>query len=719
MNSARLLHIHLAAPGPGPAGALETVRAAWDDPDPALARLGAASGEALAVALLLGRARRAPGREPPFVLAVGDAVRRGLATASRATVAARAPLSGLFADGQVGGDLGRRLAAITDGLVLEGRAPAGSFLVLEEDGSAHLVSPPWAPAAAPAERIAAAAAALGPGASLVVGPAAEAGLSAANLASGSPTSFVGRGGLGAALWRRGLVGLLVRAEPVPELRGGGLLATLSSSPRLRSRAEGGTLELLHAFAARGDLEGLDGAGGARLAREARERGRERHGCRGCPTPCGWVFESRGGERQGARFNAVQALGGGLGLARFEDSLALLGRCDRLGIDAREAGALLELALRARERGLLPGPAARGDVEALLALLEALVRDPRAAAGAEALASSLGLEAPGPRVRAQAVRAESSLASLLGQCASARGADPMRSASHVLLDGGGREALARLVAPLALPPGAEDPLDPAGKGRLVAWTEALSAAVDATGFCAFSAGALLADGLVDLDQLAAWILPAGWGGEGAPGRRLLALGASIALAARELEQHLGAPPDVDRPAWARQRLDRPGMLGEYRLLRGLDGEGRPRPAALAALGSEDLLVLGERALGVRAPARGEGPAPAAERARGEAPAARIVRGAGRRGVVLLRAVGSLGDALAELAAGDEPRLELDLPAPLREVLEALVRRLPAAGPWLGSGGRSSALAYRAGRRLSPGDAVHDGDRLDLVVAIGGG
>ena len=40
----------------------------------------------------------------------GDGVRRGLPTAARATLASRAPLTGLLGDGQVGSDLGRRLA---------------------------------------------------------------------------------------------------------------------------------------------------------------------------------------------------------------------------------------------------------------------------------------------------------------------------------------------------------------------------------------------------------------------------------------------------------------------------------------------------------------------------------------------------------------------------------------------------------------------------------
>ena len=379
----RLLLVDLACPVSGRAGAVRSVATAWDEPDPALRRLGAASGEALAVAVLLARARAE--RELPFVLAVGDAVRRGLPTAARTTIAARAPLSGLFADGQVGGDLGRRLARIADAVVLEGRAPSRSVLVLEPDGRAELCPAPWASDASPAERITAALAALGPGAALVTGPAGDAGVAFANLASGRPTSFVGRGGLGAALAERNLAGIFVRAEPLEDAandaRRAELVAALTRSPRLRARADGGTLELFHAFAARGDGVAEDGA---RVSNEARAAGRERHGCRGCPTPCGWTFETDAGARQGARFNAVQALGGALGLEHFDDTLELLARCDALGIDAREAGAVLELWVRAARSASPP----RGDRAALLALLDDIATDDDAARGAEALAKKL-------------------------------------------------------------------------------------------------------------------------------------------------------------------------------------------------------------------------------------------------------------------------------------------------------------------------------------------
>ena len=145
-----------------------------------------------------------------------------------------------------------------------------------------------------------------------------------------------------------------------------------------------------------------------------------------------------------------------------------------------------------------------------------------------------------------------------------------------------------------------------------------------------------------------------------------------------------------------------MLGEYRTLRGLDGEGRVAPEARGKIGSLDLLSW---ALGRLGSERGR-PAPAAP---GE------TRAIGR---VELRAAGSLGEALgSSLQAG--ARLELELPVPLGSLLVDLARARPELAPWIRPDGDGAFSIYRERRRLGRGDWVRDGDVLDLVVAIGGG
>src|SRR6185295_17435845 len=125
------------------------------EPPPGAARswstLASWGGSALGLACLQAHARRAPRGPQPFVIAVGEAVRAQLPPAARAAVLARAPLSGLFAEGHVGGELGARLARVADALVLAGRTSLpGAVLVVEEDGRCRLEERPALRGATPA-----------------------------------------------------------------------------------------------------------------------------------------------------------------------------------------------------------------------------------------------------------------------------------------------------------------------------------------------------------------------------------------------------------------------------------------------------------------------------------------------------------------------------------------------------------------------------------------
>jgi aldehyde:ferredoxin oxidoreductase len=670
--------------------------------DEALVRVASWSGLGLALAVLEQRARRDPAAAVPLVLAVGECVRRGVPTAARASVVSRAPLTGRLADGQVGGDLGRRLATLADALELSGatRVP-GAVLVLDADGGALLVSRPELVGATPRTTHARLREAHGECAVLCVGPGGERALPFASLvASGTVEHFVGRGGLGAVLGRLGLKALVVAAPPVPAASDHELVTALTSSPRLEGRAAGGTLELFDSFAARGALDPRARAVSGELA-GAREA---RHGCAGCPTPCGWVLRGPQGRGQGARFGATWSLGLRLGLPHAEDALALLARCDDAGLDAKEVGAGLGLLRAARERGRLPGgavPDARAACERWIdELLGDVGEGARMGRGARALAVELGLEELLDEHASGPARAQDDLAVALGATVGVRGPDPMRTFPFLLHDLGDGGELARLVAPLSLPAGASDPRDPAGKGRLVWWHENLSAALDATGFCSFSAAALLADGVLDLERLARWIEPSALAaeGQGDSAARLLAMGEALLHLARRLDERWrGGRPAL--PPGAAARVAAPGLLDEYAALRGLDAAGR-----LTAAARERFDACRPVADPAALPAPRSAPAHPARRA--PAP-----RGAGR---VRLRASGSLAQAL-----GGELELELALPAPLVEVLASAAAARPAARDALLRDDRPRVAVYRGGARLAAGDEVRSGDRLEVVLVISGG
>ncbi len=683
----------------------------WTSSDEVEERIGRLGGSSLATALLHRQARLAPGAEPGFVVAIGSAVRAGLPTAARATIASRAPLAGAYADGQVGSDLGRRLASVCDAIFLSGRTElAGAVLHVGGDGATQVIAIEELRDATPARIAAVATERFGECAILRVGRSARAGVRFASLIAGtSPPSLVGRGGLGNAFAQTGLVALVVSAPRLQPSADGEQRAAIDrlllSSPRLELRAEGGTLELAQARAMRGELTGRGGSVPV-TQDEAKEWSQQvdaskktRHGCAGCPTPCGYVFENAAGERQSARFSVFDALGWNLGLKEPAQALSLLRLCDEWGIDAKETGAILAALARSRSAELF------GDLEGLRALLEQVASGglPEALRGVHELERALGIvtaESPGI-----AERSETNLAVRLGARVACRGAEPMRT-HPFLVDGSvhGRK-LESLFAPFALPQGSADPLDPCGKGRLVWWHENLTAAVDASGFCAFSAGSLLADGVATLDELALAVAPtlAHFDREAnttSPGLAWPAAGAATLLLVRELnrlwlrsERASGAT--TDEPIFAN-----PGMVPEYATWRGLDPAGFPRSDWRERVGSPALLEFGQP-LSLAAAETTE----RFEPARVVAPKA--------AGSVRIRAFGSLGARI-----GGEP-IHFNLPCELRFLIEDLARDVPDAARSLMLDGEILPAAYRAGERLRASDLVYDGDVVDLILVTAGG
>jgi len=676
-NQPRVLDVDLASGG---AWSVEP----WSARSPAARRLASWGGGGLGIALL---GESDPG-SVPLVLSVGECVVRGVPTAARVSVASRSPLSGTLSEGLVGSDFGRRLASVADALRIQGRASlADAVLVIEADGTARIVAAPLTRGRSSSETHALLEAQLGPCATLSIGPLGERGARIASLAAcssstagGGPPHFVGRGGLGAVLAGHGLKAIAVRAQATPAVRESELTRALTRSPRLEARARGGTLELAHALAARGDLgDSNSSAQDARTFAQGADLARDhQHGCVGCPTPCGWVFKRSSFPGQAARFGASHALSLQLGFSDFDAALGLLARCDELGIDAKEVGAGLALLAELE-------PGARGHPEVFAGWLDEAARGEGPAAalvdGVHALGAQRGAHAT--TVRRSSVRPDKNLASLLGQCVSPRGTDPMRAFPFLAAESAGLEALRELCAPLDLPEGSEDPFSPVGKGRLVGWHEDLVLALDLTGFCAFSACALLTDRLASLDALALWLAPRALAAEAefmdAPGRALLAAGADIARAQRELNQRWGWKQADDVPGWAAGRLAVAGMEPEYRAYR-RDPSGFERDPAAATIPS----------------------------ARDVAPTTFA------RGKVHLSAFGSLGEAL-----GAGCSVELDLPAPAVDVLRSAALQFPDAAATLLRDGAPVPALYRAGARIDPRDFVQAGETLDLLLVVGGG
>jgi aldehyde:ferredoxin oxidoreductase len=635
-----------AAWGPAPLGG------PWD-----WSALMGAGGAATAVALLAWAEQQHPGA-PCFALAVGPAVRAGLPTAARAHVAARAPLTGRLSEGLVGGELGLRLASFADGLLLTGRIPARDRvlrLLAPADGAgprAVLAELPVRDGSRTSDILDAARSLAGPGALLAAGPAADRGVRFANLANESdPPSFVGRGGLGLALAELGVKAVHVGAEPVAAAGDPEWTTRLARSPRLIQRGAQGSIELFEALAARGVAASVG------AARDDMQRHR---GCRGCPTPCGWVFERGERPAAGAHFAALAPFGELLDLREREEQRAVLEACDRVGVDAKESARVL------RALGIV------GDASACVSEIERWGRASAeelagVARGADALANARGVPLPDLSARAEPIQR-------LAVRTSGGASDPMRSFPF-LVDGTANALALGLLSSWGFEPSALDPSSFEAKPQLLAWHERVVAAVDTAGFCAFSAGALLADGLATLDELIARLFDCRTAGprNAAEG---LALGDAVCRARGLLdtgrEPLPGDDPELEAAWMAYGAWCASGAL--------LEGGAQPVRADAAEQSS---------ALPESVPGR-----------------------------LRVHSSGPLGVALGELEA-----LDLPLPATLDDVLAELVRRRPAARPFLAGAGGSAAAAHvsRAGRsrRLVPGEPLLDGDELWLVVALPGG
>lgn len=673
-------------------GSLVAFRSDWRE----LEQVASWGGSALAWALQVDALRS--GREAVFVLAVGAAVRRGVPTAARVTVCGRGAHTGRIAEGAVGGSLGRRLATVADALVLRGRSPelghsreagrsSGPGRVLVVGGQGEVRWEAGLGAASVAEALERLAEVHPDAARLAVGPAAVRGVSFANLAVGAaPPSFVGRGGLGATLAGLGVEAIVVEAGEVePDASAREWVELLADSPRLRERAAGGSMERAHEASLGEDADGR--ALGSALAEVGEAAGVGVRGCAGCPTPCGWVFETSGGGLTAGRFNALDSLGRALGLERPAEALEILAACDRVGVDAKEVGAALEVWARGRALGLCEDGPRMGVVEDYTRAIADLGRGAgmgwALAAGAEGLAARLGLAAR--TARGEAARPRHGLGGALALEVGARGAEPMRTFAFLLEGGVPLVRAQRIVAPLKLSKRGMDPGDGSEKGRLVWWHENFVAGIDSTGFCAFSAAGVLADGVMELEELAGALL------ERSPGRaaadELLGRGASLCLLAREVSGLEGAV----RPR-AEELAD---PWEEYRALRGLDAEGVVLAEVAACVGGAEVLRWDRAEESGSAVTRG-----------GEA--------AGGRGVVSFTGVGEVGRAL-----GGRVELELEFPIRLGAALGVLTRGREELRVLLFVKEEAIATGMRAGERVDLEDELADGDQVDLVMAVGGG
>jgi len=545
-----------------------------------------------------------PGADPlgpaaPLAFVFSPLVGTPLTTSAKFAVVAKSPLTGMLTDALASSQfaIAGKLTG-HDAIVIDGRAPEFSVLLVDGDGSrlvsaAHLAGLP----AADTDRQLRGE--LGRGWRVAaIGPAGEAGIRYATISHDG--RHAGRGGLGAVMGAKNLKAIAVRAagkvataDPAAVLAAARDLRERSFGPATAKYRELGTLANLLAFNAISALptrnfQAAAFEGAADLAEQhAGEvtgmRRVARSSCASCTIGCEHIYRVGRGKKARVEYENVFALGPMCGVSDPGAVLAASARCDDLGLDTISAGGTIAWAMECAERGLIDAPWLRfGDPAALLRVLDEIggrgtplgsllaegSRRASQAVGAGSASFALhvkGLEMPGYEPRTLHSMA-------LGLAVNARGADHNRSGAYEAdlsgdldrLDGGDAHVAAAVE------------------------TEDRAAVMDSLILCKFLRG-------VFTDPFAEWagLLSAVTGWEVAAGE-LRATAARIVMAKRVYNIREGWRPEDD---WLPERLlnepltlpsgrvaaltaDRlRAMIGSYYKMRGLGPDGRPDPATV--------------------------------------------------------------------------------------------------------------------------------------------
>lgn len=333
---------------------------------------------------------------------------------TRYAAVTKSPLTGGFLDSYAGGEFPARLAGTRPGclgLLVTGRADEPVTLRVTPDECAVVAADDLV--GADAEAVAAA---FPDAAVACVGPAGEAGVAYATIASDGGDHHAGRGGAGAVMFAKNLKAVVVRGDP-PEPTGDlarlhdRYAATYRDHDTGRWLAAGGTIESLDfaeetgLLAARGWQEsGFDGSEAIGIeAAEAAAISRE-HPDGDHPGGFRVPDDDGGTVPRGA---VPMTLGAGLGIDDFEAVARLGGICDRLGMDVISAGNAVAWAIRADEAGHVEADLSFGDVDGAVALLERIASraDPLADALADGVAAAAETHGGGglvPTVKSMAV-----------------------------------------------------------------------------------------------------------------------------------------------------------------------------------------------------------------------------------------------------------------------------------------------------------------------------
>jgi len=321
----------------------------------------------------------------------------GVPSASKLSVCARSPLTGIWGESTVGGDWPAKLRGTGfDGIILRARADGPVIVRVEEDG-AHIDSAgdlwgkdTFETSDALAERY--------PGyAAACIGPGGERLLPIASFAAdGRAARMAGRGGMGAVLGSKNVKAIVAKGSKRPELAD---RAAMRDMTRADSRAIGEKAKRLREWGTGGgvivgEVTGdlpiknwtlgtwPDGAEKTTAQTFYAKYLEKHHTCNRCPIRCSKFMRQDSGPYAGsvAHGPEYETLAGFGANCMVDDIAAIMAAnefCNRAGIDTISASALVAFAMEAYERGIITRDdigreLCWGDGRAVLGLLRDMV-----------------------------------------------------------------------------------------------------------------------------------------------------------------------------------------------------------------------------------------------------------------------------------------------------------------------------------------------------------
>lgn len=328
------------------------------------------------------------GRYNKLIVAPGLLGGSSITTTGKFSVGGKSPLTRGVKESDVGGEAGRKIAALgIKAIVLEELpdAPATTVLKVALD-RIELIEMPELKGRLVSETIQLLRERFGTQAGIIcIGPAGEMKMGGAGVAVSGPQDiqvrYAARGGLGAVMGSKGVKAIVVDdtgAPPEPAFdeallreAGKALVQGIMADPKTENRHKYGTPAVLtlcneigilptRNFSA-GSFEKAGEICGDKVAEMIAERGGEgRSGTpcvRGCVIACSNVFPNAAGKKTVAsiQYENIALLGSNCGIGNLDDIAELDDLCNQVGVDAIETGAAIGVAMEA-------GVIAFGDAE---------------------------------------------------------------------------------------------------------------------------------------------------------------------------------------------------------------------------------------------------------------------------------------------------------------------------------------------------------------------